>query len=435
MPNNYFLISAEGPLVLNNNLLNRMEHLNYENSEEDIEDLWHEQRDHFDDYNLDYNDGRDVGVWDRDDYDNDDLDYNDDERDEVWDNNDYNDGRDVGVWDHDDLDYNGDERGEVWEHNDYDDDDPLEFNDDERDHISYKDDENTDDDSSEVELRDSHIYIPREHANTVLLMLKKQYEQSQNLDLIIKTSNAEIKAHKCLIAACSPYINTYFQNCSNSNSIDLSHLNPECVKKIIDWCYSGYMKVSISDVQDFLISADFLCIDHVFKNCTDFILKRLTLENCYEIFTLSCNFQACDFKNKVKRYMLNNFGQLFKQDLDKLPKEELVEIIADSSLVLADDDGFPITDGDLEFKLLHIIKKYLSDHSLLNYWPNILKHSLRLSLMSEQQLKEIIEDFNKSLEFEDKKVCVKLLKDSLQCKKSKKPENSIWLKPRINLES
>lgn len=274
---------------------------------------------------------------------------------------------------------------------DYDDDDELEYHDSQGDyHLSHKNDDDADENCSEVERRDSHTYLPHDHPSEVLQMLKKQFDQQQHLDLAIQSSNTTVNVHKCLLAACSPYINAYLHNCPTKNYVDISHLNSECISKIIEWCYTGFIKFSIENVEDFLVAADFLCIDQVFKNCTDFILKRLSLDNCYEIYTLACTFQACDFKNKVKCFILNHAVILIKQDLlGVISKEEIVEIIADPALFITDDDGYPMMDGDQEYRLFQLVQHYITHHNLPQYWPDLLKKGLRLSIMSEQQLKLI----------------------------------------------
>ena len=329
--------------------------------------------------------------------------------------------------------YEGEEEEEEEDYENYDYDD--EYHDHLNDAFRGRD-EDADEDFSEVELRDCHMYLPREHANNVLMMLKKQYETSQHLDITIKTADKEVKAHKCLVAACIPYIRTYLENCPDTESINLSHLNSNCVCQIIEWCYTGLIKVSISDVQDFLVSADFLCIDQVFKNCTDFILKRLTLENCYEIYSLACTFQACDFKKKVKQYILNHPVELFKQNLlGTIPKDEMVEIVADPSLIITDDEGYPMMDGDQEFQLFKLVCKYISQNNLEHYWPDLLKGALRLSLLSEQQLREIIAVVDALNDSSDRQACLTTLNITLHNRKAKRQENPACLKPRKNLES
>lgn len=287
------------------------------------------------------------------------------------------------------------------------------------------------DDSNKEEFQNTHLHSSKLHQ-----MLFQQFKKQQNLDLIIKSNKTKISVHRWLFAACCPRIKNYLTEHPNSQEIDLSNLNSECVRKIIDWCYTGSMHFSISIMKDFLVAASFLKIHQIFPNCTDFIFKEITFDNCFEIYNSANTAQAFEFKSKVKTYILKNFVEIFRQEkhLKVISKEEMIEIIMDPSLFIVDKDGYPMTDCDAEFCLFNLLCKYICHTNLSHYWPDILKNSLRMSIMSEQQLEEIRKIMNDLVDLEVKKECLKVLEIALRCKQGEKVGCPMWLQKRENLD-
>ena len=84
------------------------------------------------------------------------------------------------------------------------------------------------------------------------------------------SDGVELSAHKVILSCCSPYFEAMFcgsfseqQTSQNGGKISIGGVTGPALKSIMDYIYSGVLKVTIENAQDLLQIADLLLLEQV----------------------------------------------------------------------------------------------------------------------------------------------------------------------------
>lgn len=154
-------------------------------------------------------------------------------------------------------------------------------------------------------------------------ILRKLNEQrlshSHMCDMTISGDDSEsvFHVHKCLIISASDYFlamfNSGMQECKK-DSIQLKGISSQGLKEVIDFIYSGELKLSLYNIQDILRAVSHLQVKHALKLCEEYLIEETTCENCIDMLNLAELFSIYNLKTEVNRYVLRNFEKLIKND-------------------------------------------------------------------------------------------------------------------------
>jgi len=116
-----------------------------------------------------------------------------------------------------------------------------------------------------------------EHGNKLLKDSRVDSEVNGLPDCIIVIGSLRIPAHKTILSSCSDYFDALFRNENNfrpqegeaKDTHKLLDLDPESVKALVDFEYTGYIRTQSDKVPKLLQAADFLCISSVLSACLD----------------------------------------------------------------------------------------------------------------------------------------------------------------------
>ena len=126
----------------------------------------------------------------------------------------------------------------------------------------------------------------------LLEKLKEQFRDGSCCDATLKVNGGTIEAHRCILAAASPYFNTlYFSIFSErqEQEVDLSHVfTPASVlRNIVEYIYGEEIIITEENVSDFLAGAHYLMITEITLLCLKFLVGNLKLRNCLWTWTLA----------------------------------------------------------------------------------------------------------------------------------------------------
>lgn len=79
-----------------------------------------------------------------------------------------------------------------------------------------------------------------QHAQSVLAALENLRRREELCDVILKVAEREIKAHRVVLAAVSPYFNAMFTSDlveSKQEVINLTDLDPLAVQMVVEFAY------------------------------------------------------------------------------------------------------------------------------------------------------------------------------------------------------
>ena len=127
------------------------------------------------------------------------------------------------------------------------------------------------------------------------------------VDVTLACEGASIKAHKMILAACSPYFqNLFMANPCKHPIVILKDVKFNDLKAIIDFIYSGEVNIPKDQLNSLLKTAETLKI----KGLADLGEKQLTNSVSLKNNSLPLNYSNFNFSKKRKRprisYSLNN---------------------------------------------------------------------------------------------------------------------------------
>ncbi|CAL1534719.1 unnamed protein product, partial [Lymnaea stagnalis] len=165
---------------------------------------------------------------------------------------------------------------------------------------------------------------PDANAN-LLLKLTSMQEQGEFCDFTLFVSGLEIKAHKCMLAACSEYFQTSFRFHDTGHSlisIDLTHLGCDysIVEMVIRSFYTNEIDIDLSCIESVLRFADYLVCENVRLCIEAYMEKTLTFDNVIAYFQLALQYRlnSTGLLNGIRSLLCARFHDYFIYQRDTL---------------------------------------------------------------------------------------------------------------------
>lgn len=111
-------------------------------------------------------------------------------------------------------------------------------------------------------------------SNSVLETLNEQRNRGHFCDVTVRIHGSMLRAHRCVLAAGSPF----FQDKLLLGYSDIeipSVVSVQSVQKLIDFMYSGILRVSQSEALQILTAASILQIKTVIDECTRIVSQNV----------------------------------------------------------------------------------------------------------------------------------------------------------------
>jgi hypothetical protein len=175
--------------------------------------------------------------------------------------------------------------------------------------------------------------------NYLLEKLNEQRVSNSSLcDMIINVDGHIFHVHKCLMIASSDYFAAMFNSGmqeTRASQIELKGVSIQGLKEVIDFIYSGELKLSLNNITDVLRSVSHLQVKYALKLCEDYLVDETTIENCIDVLRIAELFSINNLKYEVNRFMLRNFDQLVLNDAFlKLNLEQMCYFMQSNKLKL-----------------------------------------------------------------------------------------------------
>lgn len=125
-------------------------------------------------------------------------------------------------------------------------------------------------------------YPPR-----LLSNLRTFRQHSSFCDIEIVTDSRTFKAHRVILAACSPYFRAMFDGglCEQQqNLVKLHEVAGYVFEQLLGFIYSGEIDINQDNVQSLMVCADMLELNEVVIGCTEFLIKELHPSNAVGIY-------------------------------------------------------------------------------------------------------------------------------------------------------
>ena len=215
-------------------------------------------------------------------------------------------------------------------------------------------------------------------------------------DISININGAIFSAHKVVLSAATDYFNAMFLSGmteNNSKEVTLKGFEVETFTVLLDYMYSGELRLTQGNAASVLIASDMLSLKFAVKRCLNFLSENITSENCVMLWILADRYNFNTLFFQVEKYVNLHFSEISES-------ENFYEIEYPYLMSLLCSEDVQIDD---EIQLLSTVIRWVlyDKKDRFKHFPELLGQ-IRLPMISEAALaKEVSE-----IEHQDLKACV-----------------------------
>lgn len=196
-----------------------------------------------------------------------------------------------------------------------------------------------------LECSDGELEIVGSHEKDSFSVFDEMRAFDELCDITLKVNEKEIRAHRVVLAACSPYFRAMLTSGfveSNMGTISLQDCEENGVEMVLDFIYSCKLKLNESNVESVLRAAALFQIHLVVQKCADFLETLIRIENCLGIQSLAVQYSLKNLGSKAKSFISWNFREVSREsEFVLIPASQLSTIVESDRLnVEMEEDVF-----------------------------------------------------------------------------------------------
>ncbi|KAI8518079.1 hypothetical protein Bbelb_040960 [Branchiostoma belcheri] len=199
---------------------------------------------------------------------------------------------------------------------------------------------NSDSESTD-NVNGSRHYKNYAHERELLAELASQRETGTFLDVVVQVEGREFPCHRAVLAS-TPYFKAMLSSNfaeSKSKIIQLREINPNSFSKVLDFLYTGEIRIGKDDVQDILKTAHMLQSDKILRYCCGFIQGNLCPSNCVGVIRLADMYGISALKKNARNMAASNFQEVTQgEEFLSLSAQELADLLGHEHLKVTNED-------------------------------------------------------------------------------------------------
>ncbi|NWH67555.1 KLH17 protein, partial [Geococcyx californianus] len=194
--------------------------------------------------------------------------------------------------------------------------------------------------------RDGHSisHNSKRHYHDAFVCMNRMRQRGLLCDIVLHVGTKEIKAHKVVLASCSPYFHAMFTSkyvCvapdemseSRQTHVTLHDIDPQALEQLVQYAYTAEIVVGEGNVQTLLPAASLLQLNGVRDACCKFLLSQLDPSNCLGIRGFADTHSCSDLLKSAHKYVLQHFVEVSKtEEFMLLPLKQVLDLISSDSL-------------------------------------------------------------------------------------------------------
>lgn len=192
-----------------------------------------------------------------------------------------------------------------------------------------------------MDAEDSFIFHHEELQNTSFPAFQVMRRNGEYCDLLVKVGEKSISAHRMVIDANIPYFHTALASNSSEcapQELTIQKMDPDAVELLIEYAYSGKVKITASNVMTLLSCSKHLQVDTVRDACCDFLSKRLHPNNVLRVREFADNMACIKLVETSDWYVRENFDEVsLCEEFLELPFPYIKELICREDLCVTSE--------------------------------------------------------------------------------------------------
>ena len=166
------------------------------------------------------------------------------------------------------------------------------------------------------------------HSEQLLQYVEEQRKQGSFNDVTIIAKKQTIPCNKMVLSCYSKFFEKLFQTNfkeKHQNLFKIDDFDGQIIELIIDYIYSGSIKIENKNVMDIISASDYLQLDALKQLCFEFLESEVTAENCLKVIRASILYKPGSSLNKAY--------QLLSENLDEISQTHLFQAFSKTDLI------------------------------------------------------------------------------------------------------
>ncbi|XP_054479360.1 kelch-like protein 34 [Anoplopoma fimbria] len=223
------------------------------------------------------------------------------------------------------------------------------------------------------------------HRTRLLAGFQHLRSEGNMCDVVLEVGGVSYPCHRALLASSSEYFWALFGETTAerlAGSISLPALTPEGLDAILDFLYSGWLRISSPTLPVVLEAARYLQVETAVSICERFLTDGLNTDNCCCYANLAEHHALSDALEAANQTIAMEMGTLLKES-----RNDLLGLNIQSLMVVLDADEIP---GVKEVELIKLALDWLDENGPLPLLKsNLLLSHLRFGLVAPSDLKDL----------------------------------------------
>ena len=259
--------------------------------------------------------------------------------------------------------------------------------------------------SAPLYTRDApYQFSDTKHSAELVSNLRQQRDEGRFLDCTVAVGSVEIRAHKALLAAFSPYFDGLlrFEQTQQAQSprsqinryeISDENLDAKSMGRLMEYAYTGEIIIAHENVRKLLQAANFLGIRAVSMACCDYIKGTVDEKGVLDDLHFAMKINNEDLITHARQFIARRFSDIASSETFFLIELEiLVNILKDNEVVVTQKyvhessvSRFFVMANEQEETLVKHILRY-EEKTRSGALAQLLREGVRLCLISAPAL-------------------------------------------------
>ncbi|KAJ6658779.1 hypothetical protein lerEdw1_019700 [Lerista edwardsae] len=189
--------------------------------------------------------------------------------------------------------------------------------------------------------------------------LAEMYQEEMLCDATLIVDGQRFPCHRALLAAVSPYFRDVFIHTwkkSNGGEVLLQDIAPSVIQSILKYIYTEEIALTPEQAPRIFAGACQLQIIPLQDTCCRFLMKNLSVQNCFGMYSLACTHRSQALLRATTDLLTRSFGLLFEDDdFLQLDTDTLITLVSSDDLAVAAEEQAELQRdlegwGDLQLK-------------------------------------------------------------------------------------
>eukprot|EP00057_Strongylocentrotus_purpuratus_P000785 XP_001183268.2 PREDICTED: kelch-like protein diablo [Strongylocentrotus purpuratus] len=183
-------------------------------------------------------------------------------------------------------------------------------------------------------------FLEPDTGSRILEKLRMQRADEKYCDIVLNVEGKVFKAHRNVLAACSPYFDTMCNSGLEEDKVDTAVATIECTSaeamdEILNYMYTGKISINATNVESILRGADPFLMTALKEYCYQFMWQNMDASNVLAVRQLSDLYGFADLYGRSQQFIRNQFMQVIQhsmEDVLRLSYEDILELITDEKI-------------------------------------------------------------------------------------------------------